>query len=596
MSDRVRHLTWTGLLLAGLAIVDAAPAPGALWVFGADDVAAQTVQQREVERFLEARRAINAEEFERAVALFQAVRTESPLVTPRFEPDSYYWEAFARYRLGDLSEARLLLEILMVGFNEARPADPRVQREAGRLYHDARALEFEIRSQLASSGDADDAERLLREAEETLDLAATMPVRVMPLDVVTPESIVSLPVSTTDLTALPDSVVADSVAVAEDEPDVQAVQGLVQRLGEYTESVADYEHRVMGYVPEAWNIDWQRRAADIESARAEYQEALRAPSQEACADVSVQLAALEAVMRYENEINRMQVLRDVLARDDECALRLHEETVKFIARQGTEEAETVLLDIVLGHPERSVRRHAIQEMWRFDSFDAFDVLRETLANSDDYGVQSDAVNALRMSRYARDSSGPAEIQIALVDAALDRSKSAGIRTAAIRALSRRDEVGAGVFIPIYEQLDSDDLKEDVLHAMQRKVPEEADVETAAWARSVAFDPEVPEDLREEAFMAWARHPTVTVPRLAGLYGELSEPLLKRQALYAIYERADSNSGVPQVLMELIRSETNQEVRERAIYWLGRTESEEAVDFLLELLHPPAADTVPRKPG
>ncbi|MXX77547.1 MAG: HEAT repeat domain-containing protein [Gemmatimonadales bacterium] len=64
-----------------------------------------------------------------------------------------------------------------------------------------------------------------------------------------------------------------------------------------------------------------------------------------------------------------------------------------------------------------------------------------------------------------------------------------------------------------------------------------------------------------------------------------------QAIYAIFERADADSGAPRVLMELIRNEPDQEVRERGIYWLGRTGSEEAVDFLLELLTPPAADTV-----
>lgn len=611
MSDRVRHLTWTGLLLAGLAIVDAAPAPDALRAFGADGLAGQTVQQEEVARFLEARRAINAEEFERAVALFQAVRTESALVTPPFEPDSYYWEAFARYRLGDLAEARLLLEILMVGFDEARPAVPRLHREAGRLYHDARTLDFEIRSQLASRGDAGDAERLLREAEETLDVAAPMPgFRVMPVEM--EGRTLSLSLASADLTAPPDSVgadlLADTVTIystagapgepgTQGEPDVQAAEGYAQRLAEQAESVADYEQQVADYARGVSNnVEWQL---------AEHQEILRAASQEQepCDDVSVQLAALEAVMRFD-DVNRMQVLRDVLARDDECATRLHEEAVGLIAREGTEGAEDILLGIIEVHSERSVRRHALQEMWRFNSGDAFAVLQRTLRDSDDYAMQSDAIEALRRSQYTGISSGHAVMQHALgngavnalVNAALNGSKSEGIRSAAIRALGRRDDVEAGAFIPIYEQLDSDDLKEDLLWAVQRKVREDEDMQTATWARSVAFDPEESEDVREEAFTAWAGHPTVTVAYLADLYGEISEPFLRMQAIYAIYERTDSNSEAPRVLMELIRHESDQEVRERGIYWLGRTGSEEAVDFLLELLAPPATDTVPKSPG
>lgn len=616
MDNRVRHLTWIGLLLAGLTIVDAAPPRAALPVLGAGTLAAQTVQQEEVARFLEARRAINAEEFERAAALFQAVRTESALTTPPFEPDSYYWEAFARYRLGDLAEAQLLLEILMVGFPEARQAEPRLHREAGRLYHDARALQFEIRGQLASQGDAGDAERLLREAEETLDVAATTPgFRVMPMEVA--GRTVTLPVRVADLTAVPDSVAADSLAVlmgeAQGEPDAQDAADApdyLQRLAESAESITDLARQVADYEQRALTVD----VLQVDWQRAEYQEALRAASQErgTCDDVSVQLAALEAVMRYENEINRMQVLRDVLDRDDECSPRLHEEAVQFVARQGTQEAEDVLLGIFETHSERSVRRHALQEVWRFDSWDAYQVLKQTLEDSDDYAMQSDAIEALRRSEFEGRTAGAAWMQYglrngavnALVDAALDDSKSESIRNAAIRAVGRRDDVQAAAFIPLYERLDSDDLKESVLRAVQRKVREEEDMETAAWARSVAFDTEESEDVREEAFTAWAGHPTVTVAYLADLYGEISEPFLKMQAIYAIFERADADSEAPRVLMELIRNEPDHEVRERGIYWLGRTGSEEAVDFLLELLRPPVADTlpspatdtVPRRPG
>lgn len=592
MSDRVRHLTWTGLLLAGLTIVDAAPARDVLRAFGADGLAAQTVQQEEVARFLEARRAINAEEFERAAALFQAVRTESPLVTPRFEPDSYYWEAFARYRLGDLAEARLLLEILMVGFDEARPADPRRQREAGRLYHDARALDFEIRSQLASTGDAGDAERLLREAEETLDVAAPMPgFRVMPMEV--GGRTVSLPVSTAELTALPDSVAADSMAAysladATGEPEVQTLPGYVRRLAEQAENVADYERQVADYARAASTLDWQW---------AEYQEARRAASQaqEACEDVSVQLAALEAVMRFD-DVNRVQVLRDVLSREDECSTRLHDEAVELIAREETEESERVLLGVIANHPEPSVRRSALQEMWRFNSRSAFRVLATTLRDSDDDTEQSDAIGGLRSSRYAVDASAPTAIQNALVAAAANRAKSDRIRYQAINALRDLDHVEGGVLVRLYDQLDSHDHKETLLRALARKVREKEDMQTAEWARLLAYDTEVSSDVRGAAFSAWAAHPTLTVAYLADLYGELPEAFLKRQAIYAIYQRAGSDPTAPRVLMELIRNEPDQEVRERGIYWLGRTESEEAVDFLLELLRPPATDTVPKSPG
>ena len=633
MNYRARHLISVGLLLAGLTAAEAV-APGSLQVLGARSLAAQTVRQGEVQRFLEARRAINAEEFERAVALFRAVRTESSLTSPPFEPDSYYWEAFALYRLGDLAEARLLLETLMIGFHEAQPVDQHGRHLPGRLYQDARALEFEIRSQLASSGDAGDAEALLRDAEATLEAFPTMPgFRVMPVEVA--GEIVSLPVSVADLAVYGDSLAAsaavdaqadwmiaelysradtmlseghaqadstmadvharvDSLAAALRGQPQPTGQAPVQSVAPVGQNTADYEERVAEYQRQA--EEYQQQLAAYDWQRAEYQEASRAAAQERqpCDDVSVQLAALEAVMRYD-EINRMQVLRGVLEREDGCSTRLHEEAVELIGRQETLEAQSVLLNVVHRHPEKSVRRAALQELWRFDSEIAFSVLRETLAVSDDEALQSDAIGGLRTTRYAKNSSAPTAIQNALISAVINRSKSERIRTSAIRALRDRDHVEGGIFVRIYDQLDSDDLKESLLSSVASKVGEKEDMETAAWARSVAFDPEASNAVRGAAFSAWAAHPTVTVAYLTDLYGELSEPFLKRQAIYAIYMRSRSDPTAPSVLMELIRNEPDREVRERGIYWLGRTESEEAVEFLLELLSPPATDTVPRRP-
>lgn len=603
MNHRTRHLIPAGLLWVGLTAAAAVPAPGPLPMLGATTLSAQTVRQEEVARFLEARRAINAEEFERAVALFRAIRNESPLTTPMFEADSYYWEAFARYRLGDLGEARLLLETLMAAFPEGQQRNNRGQ--VGRLYHDARTLGFEIRSQQASSGDAGAAEQLLRQAEATLEVPAAA------------SGLRTLPVSLADVEAPPDSVLAaadqaraaamasegaadtdartaevhaqvDSLAAAlrgQQQPPTtgETLAEIVQRTsraaGDYEQLVEEYQRQAAEYDRQAAEYDWQR---------AEYQEAARnsAQAQEACDDVSVQLAALGAVMRYD-QVNRLHVLRDVLAREDACSRRLHEEAVGLVGRQATDEAEDVLLNIIMSTTERSVRRAALQELWRFDSSDSFERLRSILQSSDDSALQTDAIDGLRRSRFGAGTA----IQNALASAAIEQGNSDRVRNRALYALGQREDVEAGVFIPIYERIGSDDLKEYLFSRVAIKVRAKEDMETAAWARSVAFGHEESADVRGEAFTAWASHPTVTVAYLRDLYGDISEAFLKRQAIYSIYHRADSDASVPAVLMDLIRNEPDEEVRERGIYWLGRTESDEAVDFLLELLSPPASDTV-----
>ena len=648
MKSRKVDFTAIGLVLFGMTAMDATTPTGSRLVVGVGTLSAQEREavapprnSREQEAmFLEARRAMNAEDFVRAAELFAAIRM-SPLGYRRYVPDAYYWEAFTRYRQGDLEEALLLLETVMVGHEEA-------QRH-GRLYADVRNLHLEIQSQLASGGDADALEQVLRDAEATLDPSpGRAGFRVMPMEV--GGRMMSLPVRIADLEAHADSVATDSAhaearadsmiselfaradtmfAAADAQADgtvaeaharvdelAAALRGQASPTGqvqeyvrqaaerqqeaqEYDRQAAEYDRQAAEYDRQAAEYDRQaaeydRQAAEYDWQAAKYQEAARTQEQEqeACEDVSVQLAALEAVMRYD-EVTRMQVLRDVLAREDACSMRLHEEAVGLVGRQGTVEAEDVLLRVIETHSERSVRRAALQELWRFDSTGAFTRLQTTLRNSDDDALRGDAIEGLRRSRF---EAGATAIQNALVGAAIDRSNDYGVRRSAVYALRDRDHVEAGAFIPIYERIESEDLKEYLLSQMAIKVRRKEDMETAAWARSVAFNPEESSGVRSAAFSAWAAHPTVTVAYLRNLYGELTEAFLKRQAIYAIYQRAESDASVPAVLMNLIRNETDEEVRERGIYWLGRTESEEAVDFLLELLRPPASDTASRRPG
>ena len=81
--------------------------------------------------------------------------------------------------------------------------------------------------------------------------------------------------------------------------------------------------------------------------------------------------------------------------------------------------------------------------------------------------------------------------------------------------------------------------------------------------------------------------------------ESLEPDLKERVFFALYRQSQSRSdrvkaalAVDQMI-ELARLETDPEVRQRAVAWVGETESERAVEFLRELLQSARPDTVPK---
>lgn len=101
-----------------------------------------------------ARAALNGSNYRNAADLFRKLRDQEP--KSRFVADSYYWEAFARYRLGggeELREARRLLTYQQDKYPKAATNG------------DAATLRTRVEGQLAQLGDADAARRVSVTAE-----------------------------------------------------------------------------------------------------------------------------------------------------------------------------------------------------------------------------------------------------------------------------------------------------------------------------------------------------------------------------------------------------------------------------------------------
>jgi len=101
-----------------------------------------------------ARQALNRNQYTRAAELFQTVQKRYPRST--YTADSYYWQAFALYRVGSDDGLRAAREAL-------RTQSTRFPKASTR--HDAEVLLRRVQGELAKRGDRDAAEFLRREAD-----------------------------------------------------------------------------------------------------------------------------------------------------------------------------------------------------------------------------------------------------------------------------------------------------------------------------------------------------------------------------------------------------------------------------------------------
>ncbi len=118
-----------------------------------------------------ARRELNSGRYERAADLFERIRTNHR--DSEYTPDSYYWEAFARYRTGDTGELETAVELLD---RQERRYPNAVTRD------DARSLAVLIRGKLAERGNAGAAQYITEQAQQEGCPEEEDDVRVMALN------------------------------------------------------------------------------------------------------------------------------------------------------------------------------------------------------------------------------------------------------------------------------------------------------------------------------------------------------------------------------------------------------------------------------
>ena len=521
-----------------------APSPAGGGVLSAQSAAEQAGEEARL--FLEARSQINQEEWAEAVRRFEALRAR--FAQGEYSRDAAYWEAFARHRLAQSEQAVQLLDYVLASVPDTIAVD-------GPEYHrinDARQLRLRILGEMALEGDPRAAQEVIRQSE-----LAIGPV---------PDTVQAR--TEAEVTAASaDSALADSTQTQ--------VVGTVDTQGRF---------KFLGLTPGSFTVDLTFKDGKFTMTSMRQPQ----PLPPHCEDASVQQEALTALMRL--DIDRVEILRGVIARDDECSVNLRAFAVERLAGEETEEAQRELIALTTEHPDADTRRSAVQGLRRFDTQAAVDALVAALTLSDDSDIQDAAIQGLRRSESASALG-------ALEAYAADASKPEDLREDAIVAMGRRSDVDAEALIRLYAALDTEDLK-SALVARMRPVVESGDDRAQAWLFNLVLDADEATGIRSDALDAWSRSQSLDASRLVELHGRLSESDLRERVFYALYRNANNADDEPaktelvRRMIELARAESDPDVRERAVYWLGRTGSTEAVGFLLELLRAPARDTVP----
>lgn len=311
------------------------------------------------------------------------------------------------------------------------------------------------------------------------------------------------------------------------------------------------------------------RRGDSEAARQVERSATRAARPgNPCGDDDTRVAALNALMGMDAG-RALPVLERVLARRDDCSAELREKAVFIVSRMNAPAAETILMRVVRTDPSSNVREQAVFWLSQSGTERSLQLIEEILRTSGDMELRDKALFAL-----ARHSSPRA--QAALHAYAEGEGNPAELREKAIFWIGQRGTPQSAAYLrTLFGRTGSAELKEKLIASMARGRGNER------FLLSVAADASQPGEVRKQALFWAGRSSGVTTADVAAAYDTLRDREMKEQAIFVLAQRGDS--GAIDKLIAIARRDPSRELREKAVFWLGRSRDPRAAQILAEII-------------
>ncbi len=326
---------------------------------------------------------------------------------------------------------------------------------------------------------------------------------------------------------------------------------------------------------DARTLEARITAAAARRGDAEATARVRAQAAQSCEDEEqgVRSAALSALLNMDSE-RAVPILREVLAERGVCSAELRRQAVVLLAQHMTSETVDVLVDLAHENPDPdpAVREAAVFWLSQVDDPAAIEALMDILSAGDAAPeIQERALLALGQS-------GHPEARAVLESFARGPDTPAHLREQAVFWLGQME--GSLPFMrDLYGSLSDRELKERVLFAIGRS----GDPESSAWLVERAMDPSESVEIRRNALF-WAGQAGLTPAQVVRVYRTAEDRELREHAVMVLAQQVEeAETAAVDALMEIARAETDPELKERVIFWLGQSEDPRVPEFLLELV-------------
>ena len=245
--------------------------------------------------------------------------------------------------------------------------------------------------------------------------------------------------------------------------------------------------------------------------------------------------------------------------------------VYWLGRAGNEESLNLLRGLVEGRQANSVGEHATMAIALHDDARVAGMLKNF--------IQQSSVEKLRTSAVFWIGQVGGETQF-LADLARNESEGREVRKQAAFAIGiSKDSDAISTLQNLYSSVTNRDVKEQIIFAVSINEDKDAAVN---FLIDVAGKDNDHEARKKAIFWLGQKAGERSLNALKDTLDSAdADTEVQKQAVFAISQRSKDES-VP-LLIKIAKTHANPAVRKQAIFWLGQTGDERAVDFFKEIL-------------
>ncbi|MES2179332.1 MAG: HEAT repeat domain-containing protein [Gemmatimonadota bacterium] len=289
-------------------------------------------------------------------------------------------------------------------------------------------------------------------------------------------------------------------------------------------------------------------------------------------DDDMRLTALNGIVQMDPD-QVIPVLQKLLARTDECSVRLRKRAVYMVAQTKEEERADILLRVASTDPNAEVRRESIQWLSSVKTERAARALDSILFSTGDADMRDRALNALSQH-------GSPSARASLRRFAEQTNVPTDLRARAIYSIAngRRSGDEADYLRGLFNKTASPELREAVIRSFANlKTPDRS-----TWLLGIARDKNQEIAVRKQALYQAGQGSELK--DLLSLYDDFSGDVeMQDQMLYVYKERRETEAT--DKLIQIAKNEKNTELRKKAILWLGQRKDPRVKQILLDILNP-----------